>query len=292
MHHLIIAQCLRAMGISVPTQKFVRELLTTWLTVRGRFNFVNLSRYSACCERTLRRGFARGLRWGEFNSRLLTIIIPVQHELIAALDASFVKKSGQRTAGLGFFFNGCAGRVEKGLELSLLSIVDVTANTAYALSAQQTMPNEESTTGKERGKRATTATRIDDYLKQVETMRSLLPLKVCHLAVDGYYTCRKFVDGICALHLHVVGKLRKDASLVYLYHGPQKPRGRRRVYDKRVQWSNLEPSHWQDEGELDKDVRLHSALLHHKSLGRLVRSGASGSFATAAASGCESGAAV
>ncbi len=122
MPFLIIAQCLLAMGVSVPAQKFVKEVLATWLTVRGRFNFANLSRYSALHERTWRRGFARTFAWAEFNSRLLTSMLPVEHELLAALDASFVKKSGKCTAGLGSFFNGCAGRVEKGLELSLLSI--------------------------------------------------------------------------------------------------------------------------------------------------------------------------
>ena len=139
MLQFIIAQCLLAMGVSRPTQKFVQEVLVTWMTVRGRFNFANLSRYSVWHERTLRRGFARGFSWGEFNQRLLTILIPVQHEVIAALDASFVKKSGKHTAGLGLFFNGCAGRVEKGLELSLLSLIDVTAQTGYALRAWQTM---------------------------------------------------------------------------------------------------------------------------------------------------------
>jgi Transposase DDE domain len=43
------------------------------------------------------------------------------------------------------------------------------------------------------------------------------------------------------------------------------------VYSERVQWPNLDQTHWQDEGEVDKGVRLHSAVLHHKSLGRLVR---------------------
>ena len=43
------------------------------------------------------------------------------------------------------------------------------------------------------------------------------------------------------------------------------------MYGERVRWSHLDQSHWQDEGELEKGMRLHSALLHHKSLGRLVR---------------------
>ena len=87
----------------------------------------------------------------------------------------------------------------------------------------------------------------------------------------------------CALPLQVVGKLRKDASLVYPYGGPQKPRGRRRVYGERVQWTNLDPSHWQDEGELEKGVRLHSAVLHHRSLAsEFGASGAGGSLARTA----------
>jgi len=93
--------------------------------------------------------------------------------------------------------------------------------------------------------------------------------------VDGYYTRRKFVDkfvdGICDMDLHVVGKLRKDAALVHPYDGPQKPRGRRRVYGERVCWSHLDQTYWQDEGEVEQRVRVHSAVLHHKSLGRLVR---------------------
>ncbi len=112
---------------------------------------------------------------------------------------------------------------------------------------------------------------MDDYVRHVKSLRSLLPLKVRHVVVDGYYTSRKFVDGMSALELEVVGKLRHDAALVYPYDGPQKARGRRRVYGERVRWSHLDQRHWQDEGEVEKGVRLHSAVLHHKSLGRRVR---------------------
>jgi hypothetical protein len=199
MYQFIIAQCLLAMGVSCPTQKFVQEVLTTWLTVRGRFNFANLSRYSSWHERTFRRGFARGFSWGEFNQRLLTIIIPVQHEVIAALDASFVKKSGKHTAGLGMYFNGCAGRVEKGLELSLLSLIDVTAQTGYALWAWQTIASAQSRkssgksgkSGKDKqpakvqanAKKTEADSRLDECLRQVQKVRPLLPLKVRYLAV-------------------------------------------------------------------------------------------------------------
>ena len=258
----------------------MQELFGTWLSVRGRFNFVNVGRYSCWDERTLRRWFRRVFSWPEFNSRLLARLIPAGDELIAALDASFVSKSGKKTFGLGHFFNGCLGRAQKGLEVSLVSVVDITKNTAYALSAKQTPPGNGGgkTVGKSGGKKsqgkkedAEKATRIDAYLDHFKAVRSFLPKTVRHLAVDGYFTNYKFVQGVCALRMDIVGKLRRDANLRYLYHGPQKERGRPRKYAGKVQWSNLDMRRWKNEDELEKGVQLYSASLYHVSLKRTIR---------------------
>jgi hypothetical protein len=56
-------------------------------------------------------------------------------EWVAAIDASFARKSGRTSYGLGWFWNGSQGQAERGLEISLL---DVTHDTAYTLSAYQT----------------------------------------------------------------------------------------------------------------------------------------------------------
>ncbi len=138
MHQFITARVLRAMGVPLPQQKFIAHLFSLWFCVRGRFNFTNLSRYSYFHERTFRRGFAQDFNWLDFNRRLLTIMIPPCNQLIAAMDASFITKSGKHSPQLGWFFNGCASRVEKGLEASTIAILDVTLNTAYGLSARQT----------------------------------------------------------------------------------------------------------------------------------------------------------
>jgi hypothetical protein len=37
-----------------------------------------------------------------------------------------------------------------------------------------------------------------------------------YLVVDGYFGKKKFVDGVCTLDMHVVGKFRRDANLRYL----------------------------------------------------------------------------
>ena len=288
MHYSIIAQVLCGMGIGLPRQKFLQHLFSTWLSVRGRFNFTNVSRYAFCDERTMRRGFERGLSWPEFNGRLLAGLIPADHEMIAAMDASFVPKSGKRTFGLGHFYSGCAGRALRGLEVSLMSVVDVTANTGYALGARQTPPGEvtpgsggkrkcrnvrHKSKAQESGEKtgAATGTRMDAYLKHFEAVRPSLPGAIRHLAVDGFYTNRKFVGGVCALGMEIVGKLRRDANLRYLYNGPQKSRGRRRLYAGKVQWSNLDMRRWKSEGAIEKGIHLYSASLYHASLKRVIR---------------------
>ena len=99
-----------------PQQKFLTQLFGRWLGVRGRFNLMNLSRYVGFDERTLRRWFVHEFAWTDFNRRFLRRWLPAHHELIAALDASFISKSGKCTFGLGYFYNGCLGRSQKGLE--------------------------------------------------------------------------------------------------------------------------------------------------------------------------------
>jgi hypothetical protein len=77
--------------------------------------------------------------------------------LVSAHDASFIPKSGQQTFGLGHFFNGCASRAERGLEISTLAVVDVTRRCAFTLAVAQTPPGEDAT------KAASEATRVDFY---------------------------------------------------------------------------------------------------------------------------------
>jgi predicted metal-dependent HD superfamily phosphohydrolase len=54
------------------------------------------------------------------------------------VDCTFNEKSGRATPDLDWFYNGKAQQVERGLEWSVVAVVDLQQNTAYALSAQQT----------------------------------------------------------------------------------------------------------------------------------------------------------
>jgi DDE superfamily endonuclease len=113
-------------------------LFPTLLPLCGKVNFTNLSRYSDLSEKTFRRQYSHPFNFIALNAHLIAATPPAVGARIAAMDHSFIPKSGKQTYGLDWFYNGSASRSEKGLEISTLAIVDVHARQAYTLSAQQT----------------------------------------------------------------------------------------------------------------------------------------------------------
>lgn len=240
----IVTQILASLPqLSLWQRRFFLHLFCLWPCINGRFNLLNLSRYSPLCRRTFARHLARSFPWGAFNAALVQHAVPASHQKMLALDASFVPKSGKTTPGLGRFYNGCAQRVERGLELSLLAVVDLTQNTAYALHAQQTLPEA-------------AAQSKDKEVRYLQTTKAFWPDGVEHLGVDGAYARHGFVEGVLAQGLQVVSRLRCDANMRYLYDGPQKKRGRAKQYEGKVRWADLDLSRWHDEGELETGVHL------------------------------------
>ena len=186
--------------------------------------------------------------------------------MIAAMDASFVCKSGKKTEGLDRYWHGTASRVEKGLEASVISLVDMDVNSAYALSTRQTKATD--TAASETGSELT---RIDQALEQLQETHPFFPAKVKYFAADGSYAGKRFVDGVCDLGLAMVGHLRNDADVQYLHQGEQKGSGRPRKYDGKVDWHNLDKSRWQEEGEVRKGIQVRTAIVYHKSLKRKIK---------------------
>ena len=131
------------LGLSKSRQAFMVRIFSTALCLRGKANYLNMSRYADCNEKTIRRNAQKPFPFKSLNIQLAS----ESHDktCILAMDATFVHKSGKKTYGLDRFWNGCASRVERGLEVSVLALVDEQGQ-AMALSAQQTpvLPNKES----------------------------------------------------------------------------------------------------------------------------------------------------
>src|ERR1051325_740468 len=197
-------------GLGQPQRKFLATLFVTILVLHGRVNFRNLSRYCDYSERTIARQFREPFDWPDFHQRVLLTALDPCSELVSAHDASFIPKSGKQTCGLGHFFNGCASRAERGLEMSTLAVVDVTRRCAFTLASAQTPPGEEAI------RAVPEDTRVDFYKQQLREHRHRLPPGVRYHCVDGYYAQKKYIDAVVSLNLHAITKLRSDADCVFL----------------------------------------------------------------------------
>ncbi len=287
----LAAKILKSLDITNPQRKFLLTLFTTILVVRGKVTFRNLSRYSDLSEKTYSRQFAKTFDAVSFNRQLIDEALGTESERILAFDPCFIAKAGKETYGRDFFWNGCHGRAEKGLEISTFAIVDVKRNTGFTLSVQQTAPPPESshatgaaekaeeTPEEKRGKspkKKTGAsssqeeTLIDAYLAHLGQVQPHLLDMEKHVVVDGYFAKKKWVDGVEALGLHTVGKLRSDANMRYFYTGPKREHGagRQKTYDGKIDWQDLHRFHY----VTDQDgIEIYTLVLNHVSLKRTVR---------------------
>src|SRR5919206_1468571 len=179
---IIVHDILQQMpGLGQPQRKFLATLFVTILVLRGRVNFRNLSRYGNYSERSIARQFREPFDWPDFHQRVLLTALAPRSELVSAHDASFIPKSGKQTFGLGHFFNGCASRAERGLEMSTLAVVDATRRCACTLAASQTPPGEEA------AQTEPEETRGDFYTQPLRAHRHRLPPSITSHCIDGYY---------------------------------------------------------------------------------------------------------
>ena len=265
----IVNQILNQMpAVGQPQRKFLEILFATILVLRGRVNFRNLSRYCDYSERTIARHFRHSFDWAEFHQRVLSAALDLGSQIISAQDASFIAKSGKQTFGLGHFFNSCAGRPERGLEISTLAVVDVTRRFALTLAVAQTPPSQHKAASKQEQEE----TLIDFYNKQLSQNRHRLPAAVKYHCVDGYFAKKKYIDEVVRLSLHPITKLRSDANCRFLFTGPHpKRKGRRRKYDGKVSFQDL--SRFESLGTIKDEEHLHlyTAIVWHVSLKRRLR---------------------
>lgn len=250
----IVISALDAMSNVKKHQKtFIALLLSALVVVQGKATFRNLSRYSSMSEKRFSRWYRRSFDFFNLNCLMLSDVFSKGSELIAALDASFMTKSGKKTDGLGKFWRGCSARSEQGLELSLLSVIDLQSNTAYALDAKQTIDEEDKT-------------RVDLYGEQVVKLaKNILELGITYLVVDAYYFKEKFVSAVVGTGLQIVGKLRNDADLLWLYSGPYSGRGRPKIYDGKVN-AEKDLHRFEYIGELDTGESIYTGVVHSKCL--------------------------
>ena len=260
---------LNGLRICKPRRRFLLILFTTILVVRGKVNFRNLCRYSQVSEKTYARQFTKPFEFVDFNRQLINQTFGLKSERVIAFDPTFVPKAGKHTFGKDRFWNGVKSRAEKGLEVSCLAVVDIFHNQGLTLSVRQTLPKEEFHSSARPQESEVDETLIDQYLDHIRSARPFLASCEQYLCVDGGLARIKLIDGVCALELHVIGKLRCDANMRYLYDGPKRPgRGRRKTYGDKVDWQDLTRLEYVG---CDEGVELYTQVLNHVHFKRDLR---------------------
>ncbi|WP_226645234.1 transposase [Microbulbifer variabilis] len=234
-------------------------LFAVLMVFQGKATFLNMERYSLSSEKRYRRWSRRNFDFVKFNAELFMQTFPNDHECVAAIDASFINKSGKKTEGLGCrYYNGSVGVSQRGLEISMISITDLKSNTAYVLDAQQTIDEE--------GR-----SRIELYANQaVKLAPTLLDLDIRYLAADAYYTKVKFISAIIPAGLHIVGKLRADANPLWLYEGVYSGTGCPCKHDGKVDFV-ADSDRFEHVGALDDSTEVYTKAVYASFLKRVIR---------------------
>jgi hypothetical protein len=241
---------------------FLTELFAVLLGRQGRATFENLARYSRFTELTFRRHFATCFDWLTFNTACIDF---TQGPFIGVVDCSFVPKSGTKTFGLDKFWSSCAGKAQRGLEVSVLACVNTLTKECFALEASQTPPAITQQDDKP-------YSRLSWYLEQLADCLPHLPTLLYWVA-DGYYAKKEVFTVLVRHRRHLITRLRHDAALYHVWTKGRQPgqRGPTRRYDGKAVFTDL--SRWQDAGAhpVHAHIALYSVLLYSKHFERNLR---------------------
>ena len=159
-----------------------------------------------------------------FNQKLVEQSL--SSDCILVFDPVFIPKSGKQTPGVGYFYSGCAGREQWGLEFSGIAAIDLMDKTALHLKALQTLEHSNSL--------------LDYYASHIIENADQLKSISNIVAADAFFARAPFINALINAGFEVVTRLRKDSVLRYLYHGPKRRgRGRPKTYDGRIDPMNL-----------------------------------------------------
>jgi hypothetical protein len=167
--------------------------------------------------------------WGPFYRRFLVFLgrklqwSRTARDNCFILDSSALPKRGKRLENLSFVYDHSQGKTVKGYEILTLGLL--TPRNFYPVNFghhfSQTAPAE---TGEARPRK--TRGDLARRLQEARLTKPALALKMLkaalaqgipafYLLVDAWFTSPKFCQGVRALNLQVIGRLKRDGTLYY-----------------------------------------------------------------------------
>jgi hypothetical protein len=256
-------------GFSKSRKEFLTHMLRLFLSISGRINFLQLARHSTSyVESTARLQFEQYVDFATLNQEY--ILQKGSGHYIIAFDLSYLPKSGKATQGVGKYWSGAAQDTLWGLEVGLLSVIDVDNHTAFHVDAIQTPAKAE--------REAKGINLLEHYGQAILWSTPQLSRLSTFLAVDAYFAKKEFIDRILTgTPLQIISRLRKDANCYYLYHcyylyqGPKKAgKGAPKKYAGKITWQQPDLTYFSLQ-YADEQLRLYDAVVYCKFLSRNIR---------------------
>jgi putative transposase len=273
MDILSLFACFETLTTSTSVRRLA-AIAQAMLTMTGRVTMLNLARWSDTggSNRTVQRFYATRVAWTEllvgFFRRHL---FDPNDEYILGGDATTVTKAGKQTHGVDYFFSGVLGKVVRGLEFFVFSLISVRRRKSYPLMVEQTVRseaekaarqqrrqerknkagNEKKKRSKRRGRPKGVKNKPKEALelspellrinKLLERIIQLLRLfvSVKYLVLDGHFGHFGAVLMARENSLELVSKLRYDAALYEKYEGTYAGRGAKRKYGEKLNYAEL-----------------------------------------------------
>lgn len=242
-------------GLKESRKQFIINVLLCFLSIKGKIDFLQLSRFSEHCEQYFRINFENKFNFQNFN--LILVAGQKIKECIVAFDPSYIPKSGKQTFGIGRYWSGCSKQAKWGLDICGLAVVDVLQKTAFHLNAVQTPVLENENL-------------LDYYCRIIkENYLYFREVSSC-LVANAYFSKKRVVDTILSLGMHFISRLRNDAVLQYVYRGePTGKKGRPKIFDGKVNPYNLNMDYFSEIVSTD-ELKVYSAIVYSKAFEREI----------------------
>jgi len=292
----VLSQCLDRTSL-----RRLSIIVLAMVTMTGRVTMLGISRWaeSGGSYRTIQRFYNSAIPWG----MVLWLFFKAHFyqpgtEYLLVGDESVVTKAGKQTHGLDRFFSSIFNKPVAGLAFFALSLVSMEERKSYPLLVEQVIRSEaekaatkakkaekakkRSKSSKRKGKRGRPkGSKNKDKrqiewtaeLKRVKEMATTLIQRVSPLVrpryfvLDGHFGNNNVMQMVHqSLSLHLISKLRNDSALYFLYDGPQKPTGRKRIYGAKIQYDNIPAKYLVQTATHDGiQTDIYQATLLHKS---------------------------
>lgn len=234
---------------------FFVHILGIFMSIQTRINFLQLARHSFCYgEQACRNQFERYLDFSSINTEYIKQNGSGYY--LATFDLTYLKKAGKSTEGTGKYWSSVAQKAIWGLEMGLLSIIDIEHHTAYHIDAIQTpSPGE---------RKSKDISLPEHYAQSIVYNKAHLQALACHfLVADAYFAKKDFIDRIIQqTGLHLITRLRSDANCNYCYKGTKREgRGAPKKYDGKVDWNKPDFNHFILAYQ-DTNIKVYSAVVY------------------------------